>query len=65
MFTPDFNFIRYNQLPAKKDSFDDSFAYLLMQEYSFYKVVPTTHFIVFLWERLMAVITGFNIGFSA
>jgi hypothetical protein len=28
-----------------------------MQEYNFYKVVPTTYFIVFLWERLMAVIT--------
>jgi hypothetical protein len=65
MSTPDFNFVRFNQIAAKKVLFDDSFAYLLMQEYNFYKLVPTTNFILFLWERLMAVITGFSFEFSA
>jgi hypothetical protein len=64
MFTPDFNFVRYIQLAAKNDLFDDSFAYLLMQECNFYKVVPTTQFIVFLWEWLMAAITGFTFELS-
>jgi hypothetical protein len=53
MYISYLNYLKYNQLDPKTDLFNDGFEYLLTQEYNFYKVVPTAHFIVFLSEKLM------------